>query len=65
MGAKVGVIALQGAFGLHVEVLRDLGADPVEVRTPSELGGVDALVLPGGESTTMSKLLCAISASVR
>src|SRR5204863_8125629 len=54
---KVGVIALQGAVGLHVEVLRDLGADPVEVRTPSELGGVDALVLPGGESTTMSKLL--------
>jgi 5'-phosphate synthase pdxT subunit len=57
VGAKVGVIALQGAVGLHVEVLRDLGADPVEVRTPEQLSGVDALVLPGGESTTMSKLL--------
>ncbi|MCU1462983.1 MAG: pyridoxine biosynthesis glutamine amidotransferase glutaminase subunit [Acidimicrobiales bacterium] len=57
MGAKVGVVALQGAVGLHVEVLRDLGADPVEVRTPEQLSGIDALVLPGGESTTMSKLL--------
>jgi 5'-phosphate synthase pdxT subunit len=57
VGAKVGVVALQGAVGLHVEVLRDLGADPVEVRTPEQLSGIDALVLPGGESTTMSKLL--------
>ena len=57
MGSKVGVIALQGAVRLHVDVLRDLGAHPVEVRTPEQLSGVDALVLPGGESTTMSKLL--------
>jgi pyridoxal 5'-phosphate synthase pdxT subunit len=53
---KVGVLALQGAFGLHVEVLRDLGAAPVEVRTPEQLADVDRLVVPGGESTTMSML---------
>lgn len=54
---KVGVLALQGAFMAHATCLRSLGADPVEVRTPGELDGVDALVLPGGESTTMSMLL--------
>jgi pyridoxal 5'-phosphate synthase pdxT subunit len=54
---KVGVLALQGAFALHARVLRALGAEPVEVRRPAALDGVDALVLPGGESTTMSFLL--------
>jgi len=54
---RVGVLALQGAFGLHAKVLSDLGAEPVEVRTPADLGTVDALVMPGGESTTMSMLL--------
>ncbi len=54
---KVGVLALQGAAQLHVEALRALGASPVEVRTPSDLAGIEALVLPGGESTTLSKLL--------
>jgi len=54
---KVGVLALQGATRPHVEVLSALGADPVEVRTPDDLNVVDALVLPGGESTTMSFLL--------
>lgn len=54
---KVGVLALQGAFALHARVLRDLGAEPVEVRQPDHLDRVDALVLPGGESTTMSMLL--------
>ena len=53
----VGVLALQGAFAAHVRTLAELGARPVEVRTPHDLDGVDALVLPGGESTTMSKLL--------
>ena len=53
----VGVLALQGAFGLHAKALADLGAEPVEVRTPLDLERVDAVVLPGGESTTMSKLL--------
>lgn len=56
-GAKVGVLALQGAFREHAEVLGALGADAVAVRTPEELGGLDALILPGGESTTMTRLL--------
>jgi 5'-phosphate synthase pdxT subunit len=53
----VGVLALQGAFAAHTRVLAELGARPVEVRTPGDLDGVDALVMPGGESTTMSMLL--------
>ncbi len=53
---KVGVLALQGAFALHAEVLRSLGAHPIEVRRAEHLD-VDALVLPGGESTTISMLL--------
>jgi len=54
---KVGVLALQGAVEPHAEALRDLGAAPAPVRTPAQLADVDALVVPGGESTTMSKLL--------
>ncbi len=54
---KVGVLALQGAFAAHAACLRALGAEPREVRTPDQLDAVDALVLPGGESTTMSMLL--------
>ena len=57
MGSKIGVLALQGATGLHTRTLADLGAHAVLVRTPEDLTGVDALVLPGGESTTMSMLL--------
>jgi len=57
--ATVGVLALQGAVALHVRALERLGATAVEVRTPAELDRVDALVVPGGESTTMSKLLVA------
>lgn len=53
---KVGVLALQGAFARHAEVLRALGAEPTEVRSADHLD-VDALVLPGGESTTISFLL--------
>jgi 5'-phosphate synthase pdxT subunit len=56
-GVKVGVLALQGAVRPHLAALAVLGATPVEVRTPEDLAGVDALVLPGGESTTMSRLL--------
>ncbi len=56
-GTKVGVLALQGASARHVEALAALGAHPVEVRGPADLAGVEALVLPGGESTTMSHLL--------
>ncbi len=54
---KVGVLALQGAFARHAVCLRALGADAREIRTPADLDDVDALVLPGGESTTMSMLL--------
>jgi 5'-phosphate synthase pdxT subunit len=51
------VLALQGAFAAHARVLGALGADVREVRTPADLPALDALVLPGGESTTMSRLL--------
>ena len=54
---KVGVLSLQGASHRHVEVLAALGAHPVEVRVPEDLGGIEGLILPGGESTTMSRLL--------
>ena len=54
---KVGVLALQGAFAAHSHVLAELGAQPVEVREVADLADVDALVMPGGESTTMSLLL--------
>jgi 5'-phosphate synthase pdxT subunit len=54
---KIGILALQGAFASQAGVLRTLGADAREVRVPADLDGVDALVLPGGESTTMSMLL--------
>jgi 5'-phosphate synthase pdxT subunit len=55
--AKVGVLALQGAFREHREVLEALGVSTEEVRVAEHLSGVDALVLPGGESTTMTRLL--------
>jgi pyridoxal 5'-phosphate synthase pdxT subunit len=54
---KMGVLALQGAFEEHKKALSSLGIEVVEVRLPHELGSVDALVIPGGESTTISKLL--------
>lgn len=50
---RIGVLALQGAFAEHVAILRRLGADAIEVRTPAQLEGLDGLILPGGESTTM------------
>jgi len=57
LSSVVGVLALQGAFEAHQHVLRDLGVGSVQVRTPADLEMVDALVMPGGESTTMSHLL--------
>ncbi len=54
---RVGVLALQGAFREHVQALERLGATAIEVRTPAELAGLDGLMLPGGESTTMGLLL--------
>ncbi len=57
MSATVGVLALQGAFAAHARLLDGLGVSTLEVRTADQLSTVDALVLPGGESTTMSLLL--------
>lgn len=56
-GLRVGVLALQGAFAAHQRQLTRLGAAAPAVRTPADLDGLDAIVLPGGESTTMSRLL--------
>jgi 5'-phosphate synthase pdxT subunit len=57
MGPVTGVLALQGAFAAHGAALIRCGAEVREVRTPADLAAVDALVLPGGESTTICKLL--------
>jgi pyridoxal 5'-phosphate synthase pdxT subunit len=54
---RIGVLALQGAVREHVAAIRDVGADPVEVRLPRDLVDLDALILPGGESTTMRRLI--------
>ncbi len=53
---RVGVLALQGAFIEHEKILRRLGVDATEVRLPEELAGLDGLIIPGGESTTIGKL---------
>jgi 5'-phosphate synthase pdxT subunit len=54
---RVGILASQGDFAAHAAMLRAIGAEPVEVRTPAELARVAALVIPGGESTTISKAI--------
>jgi pyridoxal 5'-phosphate synthase pdxT subunit len=54
MAPAVGILALQGDFAAHARVLRALGAEPREVRVPADLEGLDGLVIPGGESTTMT-----------
>jgi pyridoxal 5'-phosphate synthase pdxT subunit len=59
VAGRAGVLALQGAFREHCRALRDVGLDAVEVRVPADLDGLDGLVIPGGESTTMSKLMAA------
>jgi pyridoxal 5'-phosphate synthase pdxT subunit len=59
VAGRAGVLALQGGFREHCRALRDVGLDAVEVRVPGDLDGVDGLVIPGGESTTMSKLMAA------
>jgi 5'-phosphate synthase pdxT subunit len=51
---RVGVLAVQGDFGAHCRMLRELGAVPCEVRTPDQLRDLDGLVIPGGESTTIT-----------
>ena len=54
---KVGILSVQGDFAAHAEMLRSLGADTIEVRTSADLSSCDALVLPGGESTTQLQFL--------
>lgn len=53
---RIGVLALQGDFIEHVKMLRNIGADTVEVRKPEQLSGLDGLIIPGGESTAFGKL---------
>ena len=55
----VGVLALQGDFAEHAASLRRIGAEPIEVRTQDQLESVDGLIIPGGESTTIARLLLA------
>ena len=54
---RIGVLAVQGAFAEHIAVLNQLGVEAVPVRLPEDLGGIAGLILPGGESTTMRKLI--------
>jgi 5'-phosphate synthase pdxT subunit len=54
---RIGVLASQGDFAAHAKMLRSLGAEPREVRVPGDLEGLDGLVIPGGESTTISKAI--------
>lgn len=54
---RIGVLAVQGDFQEHLATLRAIGVDGVEVRLPRDLEGIDALILPGGESTTMRRLI--------
>src|SRR6266508_4981477 len=54
---RVGILAVQGDIREHANALRDVGAEPVEVRLPRDLVGLDGLILPGGESTTMRRLI--------
>jgi len=55
--SKIGVLALQGDFAEHVDIFQRLGIDAREVRHPQELSGLDGLVIPGGESTTIARLI--------
>jgi 5'-phosphate synthase pdxT subunit len=54
---RIGILALQGDVREHASALRDVGAEPIEVRLPRDLVGLDGLILPGGESTTMRRLI--------
>jgi 5'-phosphate synthase pdxT subunit len=56
-GMKTGVLASQGAFAEHIAVLKKLGVETLPVRLPRQLAGLDGLIIPGGESTTISKLM--------
>src|SRR5690242_5697621 len=55
--SRIGILALQGAFAEHRQMLTRLGVETVEVRTPEHLQGIDGLIIPGGESTSISRLI--------
>jgi 5'-phosphate synthase pdxT subunit len=57
MTTTVGVLALQGDFAEHIVILKGLGVDAVEIRLPEQLAGLDGLIIPGGESTTIARLM--------
>lgn len=61
MQKKIGVLALQGDFEAHQKMTQSVGADAVQVRKPSELEGLHGLIIPGGESTTLIKLMRAFA----
>ncbi|MGA9669186.1 MAG: pyridoxal 5'-phosphate synthase glutaminase subunit PdxT [Terracidiphilus sp.] len=54
---RIGVLAIQGDYAAHADALAESGAEPVEVRKPDQLAGIDGLILPGGESTTILRFL--------
>jgi len=54
---RIGVLAIQGDYAAHAAALTEVGAEPCEIRKPEQLGGLDGLILPGGESTTVLKFL--------
>jgi len=60
---KIGVLASQGAFAEHIAILKRLGVEAVPVRLPDDLKDIDGLIIPGGESTTISKLMLAYKLS--
>jgi len=62
---RIGVLALQGAFIEHIEVLAKLGVDFSEVRTKADLKGLDGLIIPGGESTTINLLIGEIKSAMK
>ena len=57
MAKKVGVLALQGDFAEHAKSLESVGAEPAQVRLPRDMANIDALIIPGGESTTIARLI--------
>lgn len=54
---KIGILALQGDFAEHINIIDKLGIQPIEIRQPAQLEALDCLIIPGGESTTMLKLM--------
>lgn len=54
--ARIGILGLQGDVREHIQILGDLSVEPLEVKTPDQLASIDALVIPGGESTTIGKM---------